>query len=369
MPPVQLAKLAEQIRQWGADAGFNEVRITEADVGSHGARFDAWLDAGLHGGIDGDLGYLERHRDLRIEPAKLEPGTLRVITARMDYLGADDPQPVSLLDQPVALLNQPDQGYIARYALGRDYHKVLRRRLAKLATRLKEEAGANVARAFTDSAPILEKGLAEQSGLGWIGKNTLLLNAGAGSFFFLGEIYTDLELPVDTPSEQPGCGKCSACITVCPTQAFVGPQQLDARRCISYLTIENKGPIPEEFRVAIGNRIFGCDDCQLFCPWNRFAQPSSEADFAPRNGLDKPDLLELWGWDEAAFLKNTEGSAIRRVNYQQWRRNLALALGNSPKNERVRLALEAALPESTELVAEHICWAIERQQNQPPEPV
>lgn len=354
MPSAKLAKLAEEIRQWGAEAGFDEIRITEADVGSHGPWFDSWLDAGLHGGIDGDLGYLERHRDLRVTPSALEPGTLRVITARMNYLSADDPQ-------PVALLEQPDKGYVARYSLGRDYHKVLRRRLATLATRLKEESGANVARAFTDSAPVLEKGLAERSGLGWIGKNTLLLNASAGSFFFLGEIYTDLELPVDQPAEQPGCGKCSACITVCPTQAFVAPQQLDARRCISYLTIENKGPIPNEFRGAIGNRIFGCDDCQLFCPWNRFAQPSSEADFAPRNGLDKPDLLELWKWDEETFLKKTEGSAIRRINYHQWRRNLAIAIGNSPKSKRTLAALREALPEASELVAEHIHWAIDRQ--------
>ncbi len=358
MPSVHLGKLrelAEEIRQWGAQAGFDEIRITEADVGEHGPRFDAWLDAGLHGGGDGDLGYLERHRDLRVEPGALEPGTRRVISARMNYLSADDPQPVKLLDQP-------DKGYIARYSLGRDYHKVLRRRLAKLATRLKDEAGANVARAFTDSAPVLEKGLAERSGLGWIGKNTLLLNADAGSFFFLGEIYTDLELPVDAPTEQPGCGKCSACITVCPTQAFVGPQQLDARRCISYLTIENKGPIPEEFRVAIGNRIFGCDDCQLFCPWNRFAQPSSEADFAPRNGLQQPDLLDLWSWDEEAFLHKTEGSAIRRINYHQWRRNLAIALGNAPPSEHVLAALTNALAGASDLVVEHIQWAIERQQ-------
>ncbi|MCR9278101.1 MAG: tRNA epoxyqueuosine(34) reductase QueG [Pseudomonadaceae bacterium] len=354
MPSAELAKLAQEIRKWGADAGFDDLRITEATVGQHGPWFDTWLAADLHGGPDGDLGYLERHRDLRVQPAALEPGTVRVISARMNYLSADDPQ-------PVRLLSQPELGYVARYSLGRDYHKVLRRRLAKLATRLKEEAGAGVARAFTDSAPVLEKGLAERAGLGWIGKNTLLLNADAGSFFFLGEIYTDLELPVDPPSPQPGCGKCSACITVCPTQAFVGPQQLDARRCISYLTIENKGSIPEEFRVAIGNRIFGCDDCQLFCPWNRYAQPSREADFAPRNGLDKPDLLELWGWDEQAFLKNTEGSAIRRINYRQWRRNLAIALGNSPKSEAVVAALQSSLAGACELVAEHIHWALAQQ--------
>lgn len=355
---MDLQGLADSIRRWCAEAGFADVRITEANVGEHGERFARWLDAGLHGGAEGDLGYLERHRALRLDPAALEPGTVRVISARMNYLDANSSQGET---EPETVLGNRELGYISRYALGRDYHKVLRRRLARIGKRLHEQTGAAVYRAFTDSAPVLEKGLAEQAGLGWIGKNTLLLSEQAGSMFFLGEIFTDLPLPVDPPIKTPGCGSCKACMTVCPTNAIIAPYQLDARRCIAYLTIENKGAIPIEFRAAIGNRIFGCDDCQLFCPWNRFAVPSAEPDFAAREGLAKPDLLTLWAWDEATFLRHTEGSAIRRIGYEQWQRNLAVALGNAPASEAVRRALSAGRGRVSALVDEHIDWALTRQ--------
>ena len=354
---MDLAVVADDLRRWCKEAGFDDVRITEADVGEHGDRLAQWLAAGLHGGTSGDLGYLERHNDLRQNPAQLEPGTVRVISARMNYTDAND--------DPQAVLADPNLGYISRYALGRDYHKVLRRRLARIGKRLSAATGAKVYRAFTDSAPVLEKGLAERAGVGWIGKNTLLLTESSGSMFFLGEIFTDLPLPTDplnaVRDSGPGCGSCRACISVCPTDAILAPYQLDARRCISYLTIENKGAIPTELRSAIGNRIFGCDDCQLFCPWNRFAVPSSEADFAARSALAAPDLLTLWAWNEAAFLKHTEGSAMRRIGYEQWQRNLAVALGNAPASPEIQNALRSGIGRVSALVDEHIRWALRRQ--------
>jgi epoxyqueuosine reductase len=272
----------------------------------------------------------------------------------MDYLKTDT--------RPIEVLEQPSLGYVSRYALGRDYHKVLRGRLAKLGRRISEAAAAidHDFRAFTDSAPVLEKALGEKSGLGWIGKHTLLLNRDAGSWFFLGEIFTNLPLPLDAPSTDDHCGNCRACMTVCPTDAIVGPRQLDARRCISYLTIEHKGAIPEALRPLMGNRIYGCDDCQLYCPWNRYATDAAEADFEPRHGLDGEALLTLFGWSETEFLQKTEGSAIRRISYEQWQRNLAVAIGNGPASEAAVASLRERKAQSSELVAEHIDWALAR---------
>ena len=299
------------------------------------------------------MAYLARNVDKRLEPDRLHSGTVRVISARMDYLGTPPP---AATDIPV----NDGSAYVARYALGRDYHKTVRRRLAKLAARIDSRLGGRY-RAFTDSAPVLEKPLGEKSGLGWIGKNTLLLNEQAGSWFFLGEIYTDLPLPVTPPAPQPGCGACRACISVCPTDAIIGPGRLDARRCISYLTIEHKGPIPVDLREPIGNRVFGCDDCQIVCPWNRYAQTSPEADFAPRHGIDRATLVDLLGWDETTFLAHTRGMALRRVNYQQWVRNLAVAAGNAPPDPAIVAALEQRRETAGTMVREHIDWALERQ--------
>jgi epoxyqueuosine reductase len=310
----------------------------------------AWLARGFQG----EMGYLERNLDKRLDPARLEPGTCRVVSARMDYL-PEGPEPLRVLENP-------SLGYVSRYALGRDYHKVLRRRLARLGRRITEAAAPldHHFRAFTDSAPVLEKALGEKAGLGWIGKHTLLLNRGSGSWFFLGELYTNIPLPVDPPQQTGFCGSCRACLSVCPTNAIVGPQQLDARRCISYLTIEHRGSIPLELRPLVGNRIFGCDDCQLFCPWNRYARPSGEADFAPRHGLDAPNLQDLFGWSESEFLARTEGSALRRISYEQWLRNLAVALGNGPRDPAAVRALRARRQAATPLVREHIDWALSR---------
>jgi len=261
------------------------------------------------------------------------------------------------------VLESPEQAYISRYALGRDYHKLIRQRLAQLATRLQQEAGGGQYRAFVDSAPVLERALAERAGMGWIAKNTMLINERAGSWFFLGEIYTDLPLAADPPQVTKHCGSCSACLTICPTDAFVGPFQLDARRCISYLTIEHKGSIDEALRPLMGNRIFGCDDCQLVCPWNKFAQHSEEADFRPRHGLQNSDLVDLFRWDEATFLARTEGSAIRRIGHERWLRNIAIALGNAPPTPAILAALGERLNHSSDLVREHVAWALRQQQD------
>lgn len=307
-------------------------------------------------GFAGEMSYLERHVDKRLHPEQLEPETCRIITARMQYLPADT--------QPLNVLESTDKAYISRYALGRDYHKVLRKRLAKLAEQinltLAQASPRFVFRAFTDSAPVLEKALGEKAGLGWIGKHTLLLDKEAGSWFFLGEIYTNAPLPVDNQQTDDACGKCTACMTVCPTNAIVSPRRLDARRCISYLTIEHRSAIPEEFRKAIGNRIYGCDDCQLFCPWNRDAPTTKEADFAVRHGLDNPRLVDLFKLTESQFLKLTEGSAMRRVSYAQWQRNLAISLGNGAGGLEVEDALRDALGNVNEMVDEHITWALDQ---------
>lgn len=350
---TDLSVLAQQIRSWGRELGFQQIGFTDTDLSRAEERLQQWLARGHHA----DMEWMAAHGAKRSRPGLLEDGTLRVISARMDYLPDDD--------DPIATLQQPDQAYIARYALGRDYHKLMRRRLAQLAERIRAAAQeSGLARAFVDSAPVMEKPLAEKAGLGWQGKHTLLINREAGSWFFLGEIYTDLALPIDTPGED-HCGRCSACMTVCPTNAIVAPYQLDARLCISWLTIENKGPIPEPLRSLMGNRIFGCDDCQLMCPWNRFAQSSAEGDFAPRHGLAQSDLVTLFNWTEEEFLKNTEGSAIRRTGYQGWLRNIAVALGNGPASPEALQVLQAKKNSATELVAEHCEWALSRLKDKP----
>ncbi len=349
------AGLVRQIETWALELGFQQIGVTDTDLSDYAPATRSWLNEHLHG----DMDYLARNVDKRLDPARLHPGTIRVISARMDYLGTPPP---SAVDLPA----NDGSAAVARYAQGRDYHKTVRRRLAKLARRIEERVGGRF-RAFTDSAPVLEKPLGEKSRLGWIGKNTLLLNEEAGSWFFLGEIYTDLPLPVTPPRTYPGCGTCRACISVCPTRAIIAPGKLDARRCISYLTIEYKGSIPVELREAVGNRIFGCDDCQIVCPWNRYAQRSAEAEFAPRHGLDRAAIAELLGWDEATFLARTEGMAIRRANYLQWVRNLAVAAGNAPPEGRIVAALETRRRDvehrgdAGAMVREHIDWALERQ--------
>ena len=348
-----LGRLARDIERWARELGFQGVGIADTQLADYAPAFRDWLEQRLYG----DMGYLARNVDKRLDPERLHPGTIRVISARMDYLGTPPPGPSDL---------PADDGsaYVARYALGRDYHKTVRRRLARLAARIDSSTGGRF-RAFTDSAPVLEKPLGEKSGLGWIGKNTLLLNEEAGSWFFLGEIYTDLPLPVTPSRPHPGCGTCRACMTVCPTDAIIGPRRLDARRCISYLTIEHKGSIPVEFREAVGNRVFGCDDCQIVCPWNRFARRSPEAEFAPRHGLDHASLVDLLGWDEATFLARTEGMALRRINYEQWVRNLAVAAGNAPPDPAIVAALVRRRESASAMVREHIDWALARQRRVP----
>jgi len=343
-------QLASQIREWGRQLGFQQVGFTSIDLQDDAARLQAWLDAGMHGEMD----YMQRHGSKRSHPEELVPGTVSVISVRMDYLPAESGDPAKLLDEP-------EQAYISRYALGRDYHKVLRRRLQKLADKICTAIGPFGYRAFVDSAPILEKPLANKAGLGWAGKHTNIINKGSGSWFFLGELLTDLPLTPDTPSSE-HCGSCTACIDVCPTDAIVAPFKLDARRCISYLTIELKGSIPEEFRAAIGNRIYGCDDCQLFCPWNKFAEPTAEDDFAPRHNLDTASLAELFNWTEDEWLEKTAGSAIRRIGYERWLRNIAIALGNAPGTPNVIAALKEKRHYPSTLVQEHVAWALARHQ-------
>ncbi|MEZ5560139.1 MAG: tRNA epoxyqueuosine(34) reductase QueG [Pseudomonadales bacterium] len=348
----ELQQLAQNIRVWAQGLGFQALGITDTDLSSYRDRVRAWLDAGHHG----EMGYMTRNLDKRLHPAQLEPETCRVISARMNCLPEGT--------QPLEVLDAPGKAYVARYALGRDYHKTLRRRLARLAARIDAAAReltpelAGRYRAFTDSAPVLEKALAEKAGLGWIGKHTLLLNRQVGSWFLLGEIYTNLPLPVDAPETSDHCGSCRACMTVCPTGAIVAPRQLDARRCISYLTIEHKGAIPPALRPLLGNRVFGCDDCQLYCPWNRQPAYSTEPDFSPRHALDAPELLALFAWSEQEFLARTEGSALRRLSYEQWQRNLAVALGNGPPDAAAMAALSGRREGATALVREHIDWAL-----------
>ncbi len=348
---LDLQKLAHDIKQWGLELGFDQVGITDCDLTHEETRLENWLAKGYHG----EMEYMARHGLMRARPSELQPGTHSVISVRMNYL-----PPMARLAE---VLDSPAHAYISRYALGRDYHKVLRNRLKQLGERIQQACGELQFRPFVDSAPVMERPLADKAGLGWTGKHTLLLNQQAGSFFFLGELLIDLPLPADQPVE-PACGNCSACLLICPTNAIVAPYELDARRCISYLTIELNGPIPEEFRPLIGNRIYGCDDCQLICPWNRYAVSSPEADFSPRHQLHTPELLTLWSWDENTFLKATEGSAIRRIGFEKWQRNIAVALGNGPSSESVKHALQEKRCHTTELVQEHIDWALQQLQTQ-----
>ena len=338
--------LLSQLRQWAGQLGFTGLGIANIDLSADEAAFRTWLKDGFNG----EMGYMSRHGSKRSRPAELIPGTVSCISVRMDYWppGAKDAHSV---------LRDSTQGYISRYALGRDYHKVLRSRLQKLCVRLRDSIGPFGYRVFTDSAPVLEKPLARNAGLGWIGKHTNLIDKDSGSYFFLGEVYLDLELPASAPAGA-HCGTCSACMPACPTGAIVAPYRLDARRCISYLTIELKGAIPVEFRRAIGNRIYGCDDCQLVCPWNKFARPSQDADFAVRHGLDDTQLSELFAWSEADFEEKTRGSAIHRIGYERWLRNIAVALGNAPASPETTQALLARKDHPSALVREHVSWAL-----------
>jgi len=348
-------ELVAHINSWGKALGFQQTGVSDIDLRMHEKHLDIWLSKGFHG----EMSYMQRHGTCRSHPDELHPGTTRVISVRMDYL------PELAVDVN-ALLEQPLKGVVSRYALGRDYHKMMRKRLQKLARQIEAHAGPMGYRVFVDSAPVLEKALAEKAGLGWIGKHTNLINQHAGSWFFLGEIFTDLPLPT-TKSASNHCGDCSSCIDICPTRAIVAPYSVDARRCISYLTIEHHGSIPEELRPLMGNRIYGCDDCQLICPWNRFAAFTSEKDFTPRHGLDTPDLINLSGWSEAQFLQRTEGSAIRRIGHRSWLRNIAVALGNAPTSAKVVEALKSHLYHASETVREHVVWALERHGCQIPE--
>jgi epoxyqueuosine reductase len=344
--PDTAPTLKNHIRAWGRALGFQEIGIAGVELSDAEARLMEWLAHGYHG----EMKYFERHGATRARPPELVPGTLRVISARMNY------QPQNAMDAG-ELLNRPERAYISRYALGRDYHKVLRDRLQRLCDRIASEVGTFNYRVFTDSAPVMEVELAAQAALGWRGKHSLLLNREAGSWFFLGEIYTDLPLAPDAPTEE-HCGTCERCIDICPTQAIVAPYIVDARRCISYLTIEHPGSIPEPLRPMMGNRIYGCDDCQLVCPWNKFAQSTLEPDFAVRHGLDDVGLAELFAWNEQQFLSRMQGSAIRRIGYERWSRNIAVALGNAPTIAEVVSALEARASDPSEVVREHVGWAL-----------
>ncbi|HEY3521377.1 MAG TPA: tRNA epoxyqueuosine(34) reductase QueG [Rhodanobacteraceae bacterium] len=346
---IDFGQLATRIKAWGGELGFDRLGFAGVELAEDEAHLLNWLHTDRHGTMD----YMQRHGTRRARPQELQPGTVRVISARMNYFPQDAPDPWEVL-------RDAERGYVARYALGRDYHKLIRTRLQKLANRIEEEIGPFGYRAFADSAPVLEKALARDAGLGWIGKHTLLLDRDAGSWFFLGELYTDLPLPVDPPSSE-HCGTCTRCIDVCPTRAIIGPKQLDARRCIAYLTIELKDAIPAELRPLIGNRVFGCDDCQLVCPWNKFARPTREEDFAPRHGLDGAKLVELFAWSEEEFLAKTEGMAVRRTGYEGWLRNVAVALGNSPYSDETIEALRARTDHPSALVREHVEWALECQ--------
>jgi len=349
IPPFDPISLSQDIKSWAYALGFQQVGISGIDPGEHEAHLERWLAAGYQGEMD----YMAAHGRKRSHPEELVPGTLRVISLRMDYLPGDT--------QMTRCLADPQAAYLSRYALGRDYHKLIRKRLQQLAERIQQHIGPFGYRAFVDSAPVLEKAFAQQAGLGWIGKNTLLINKQAGSWFFLGELFVDLPLPVDQPTTRDHCGRCQSCLTRCPTGALVGERLLDARLCISYLTIELKGAIPVALRPLIGNRVFGCDDCQIACPWNRFARPSPESDFQPRHGLDHSRLIELFRWTEAEFLERTEGSPIRRAGYERWLRNLAVGLGNAPANLDILHALQARYDSATPLLREHLQWALLRQ--------
>jgi epoxyqueuosine reductase len=361
--PLDLVHLAQLIKQWGQSLGFQQVGICDTDLSAEEPKLQAWLDKQYHG----EMEWMARHGMLRARPHELLPGTLRVISVRMNYLPANAAF--------AKTLNNPELGYVSRYALGRDYHKLLRQRLKKLGDKIQahctehadsitidgqKKHGTEITfRPFVDSAPIMERPLAAKAGIGWVGKHSLILNREAGSWFFLGELLIDLPLPVDKPQEEK-CGKCVACMTICPTGAIVAPYTVDARRCISYLTIELEGAIPEEFRTLMGNRIYGCDDCQLICPWNRYSQLTDEEDFTPRTALYAPELIDLFAWNEEKFLRITEGSSIRRIGHLRWLRNISVALGNAPYAENVLLALQTRRGENS-LLDEHIEWAIAQQ--------
>lgn len=345
---MDYTELANRIRAWGAELGFQQIGITDTDLSQDETHLLNWLGAGRHGEMD----YMERHGTKRSRPQELQPGTVRVISVRMDYAPPG-------ITEGWDVLSDASLAYVSRYALGRDYHKLMRNRLQGLADRIATETGPFGYRAFVDSAPVLERAIARNAGLGWIGKHTCLINRHAGSWFFLGELYTDLPLPPD-PATGAHCGTCTRCLDICPTGAIVAPYQLDARRCISYLTIELHGSIPLEFRTAIGNRIYGCDDCQLICPWNKFSQPTREADFAPRHRLDGAALIELFAWTEDEFLRRTEGSAIRRIGHERWLRNIAVALGNAHSIPGAIEALHSRVDHVSELVREHVQWALQQ---------
>ncbi|WP_422101709.1 tRNA epoxyqueuosine(34) reductase QueG [Vreelandella sp.] len=351
LPAEQLHQLATLIKQWGRELGFQQVGITDTDLNDHEAHLDRWLAQGYHG----EMGFMAKHGTKRTRPDELEPGTQRVISVRMDYLPAEV--------ESAKVLGQPHRAYVSRYALGRDYHKLMRKRLAQLAKYIEQEVGSFGFRAFVDSAPVMERALAQKAGLGWFGKNAMLLNPKAGSLFFLGELYTDLPLPVDAPFEQEHCGSCSACRTACPTGAIVEDKVVDSRKCISYLTIELHGAIPVEYRRAMGNRVYGCDDCQLVCPFTRFTKTTQEDDFNPRHDLDRASLLKLFSWGEEEFLAKTQGSPIRRIGYERWLRNLAVGLGNAPWSQDVEAALRARRAYPSALVREHVAWALEEQRH------
>jgi epoxyqueuosine reductase len=359
MQPLQpdLPALALAIKRWGRELGFADVRIADVDLSHAEAGLQAWLDAGRHGEMD----YMASHGMLRARPAELVPGTLRVICARMDYLPAATPEHWRATE--TARLHDPRAAVVSIYARGRDYHKVLRSRLQQLAERIQAETAPLGFRVFTDSAPVMELPLAEKAGLGWRGKHTLMLSREAGSMFFLGEILVDIALPVDEPASA-HCGQCQACIDVCPTQAILGPGRLDARRCISYLTIELKSSIPVELRPLIGNRVYGCDDCQTVCPWNKFAQRAVVPDFDERNALGSQSMVALFGWSEEEFNRRLEGSPIRRIGHARWLRNLAVGLGNAAEQAKGDAAILAALrarqDDPCEMVREHVAWALAR---------
>jgi epoxyqueuosine reductase len=348
-----LAELARRIKAWGRELGFGAVAIADVDVREAAVRLRAWVSTGRHGEMD----YMERHAELRADPAQLLHGAVRAICVRLDYRPRGDRADWTAREE--RRLADPNAAVVSIYARGRDYHKVLRSRLQTLADRIGEHVGEFAYRVCTDSAPVMEIELARKAGLGWRGKHTLLLARDAGSMFFVGEILTDLPLPVDAPAQE-HCGSCARCIDVCPTRAITAPYQLDARRCISYLTIEHKSSIPEQLRPLIGNRVYGCDDCQLVCPWNKYARTAQLPDFDVRHGLDSATLIELFGWSEAEFKQRHEGSAIRRIGYERWLRNLAVALGNAPTSAQVVDALRARADSASPLVREHVTWALAR---------
>lgn len=344
---IDFTELTAEIKAWSLELGFQQIGIANCNTGNVNDRLQQWLDKKFHG----EMKYMENHRELRAFPEKLVPNTRRIISVSMNYLHHTH--------RSIDILKNKNKALVSRYALGRDYHKVMRNRLNKLAKKINNAVSEHHYRAFVDSAPIFERHFAEKSGIGWIGKNTMIMNQHAGSYFFLGELFTNLPLTIDKPIEA-HCGTCTACIDVCPTKAIVAPYQLDARRCISYLTIEHKGSIDVELRALMGNRIYGCDDCQLFCPWNKFAKFSDEKDFQPRHNLDDSDLIALFSWSEKEFLEKTEGSAIRRAGYISWLRNIAIALGNAKKTDAIIAALRSRENHPSEIVREHVQWALQR---------